>query len=1688
MTVGNYFSGSGGTGTAYNAGDTITSTTTLYVYAETGTTPNCFAETIFTITIYDTPVPDDLDDVYACDSYVLEPLTVGNYFSGTGGTGTAYNAGDTITATTTLYVYAETGTTPNCFAETNFIITIYDTPVPDDLDDVYACDSYVLEPLTVGNYFSGTGGTGTAYNAGDTITSTTTLYVYAETGTTPNCFAETNFTITIYDTPVPDDLDDVYACDSYVLEPLTVGNYFSGTGGTGTAYNAGDTITSTTTLYIYAETDTTPNCFAETNFTVTIYYPPVAYAPSPIEICDDSNDGFGIFDLTQVTDVATGGVSGLSVSFHETQTDADLGVNAISPADSYLNIQQGSQPIYIRVFETSSPDCYSVSIVDLIVRPRPVLNTAIAAYELCDDNNPGDGFEVFDLTSLYDDITLNQSFLLTYYYEDGGVQIPITTPTAFTNTVAHQQTIYVEAENIYGCLWSTSFEIVVNPLPVVITPSDLISCSDGINVGIALFDLTLLNAEVTGGVSGMIVSYYSSQSDADLETNPLSLPYLGSDGEEVFIRVENGSTGCYDTTSVFLVVHEGPIAQTPDLLTYCDPNNDNIGLFDLTQVELFVTGGAVNSVVSYHETFTDADLGVNGIATPESYITLASLNGIQIIYIRVSSTVTACYSIVALELVVNPTPVIAEPTAVIPLEVCDEDTDGIGVFDLTLSIDNILNGLDPSQHTVTFHTDEITAVSGQNPIVNVLGYVNSVSHTDTVWVRVEINDTGCFRIVPLELIVNPLPVVSLPLPSYTLCDSNPLDEREFFSIRDYAESWVGVPSWELSFYASESDADLGINALSDVYQNTSNPQTIWIVVVNPATGCQSKTVMDLRVEPLPELLIPSGGISVCDSGGSGYGVFDLDNLIPTMLNGASGITVTFHETQTDADLGVNALLSPYDNLTAFFQTVYVRALDDLTGCYQVFELQLYANSTPVIPPLSDLTMCDQDGTPQSGTTLFDLTVYETTILSEQISGTYHISYHTDQVDAQQDLDAILTPDSFANTSNPQTIWLRVENTASGCYSVSSFSLEVELPADLPLSMGIISECDDNNDSYLTFDLTGFEFDITGGYSGYTFEYYPSLSDALAGTSQIEHPDSYTNSVVSVQTIGLVVITPSGCRSITTFDIRVLPIPVVNAPSVLELCDESGTGAGESLFDLTTFEQYISGGDPNLTIVYYEAQSDAHAGINEILNPDAYLSGGGIVWVKVMNLHTDSSGNNCYVLLEQQLVVHLLPEVVQSSDIPDYIDCVLSVGAPGEFILSSWNSNIVSDASELLITHHTSQSDAELGVNPLPDFYITTNPFEPVWVRVSDSATGCYDLTSFNLVIEVGAEAHPVAPDTPGLRVCDQDGINDGHTGFDLTFFGGLVLDDQIGANYAVSYYESYEDAMNNTGGITTPSSYVNTNNPQQIWIVVVDTDTVSQCREFTVITLEVDLLPEPLLTDGYLCYDYTTGDLLNTHTFEAAIDDSILYTYQWTHDGAFIAGATDSTYTADQPGVYSVIATDIQTGCENETFANLGVTSSAVITGVSITGAFSDNQVLEVIVSGYGQYEFSLNYGPWQTSPVFYNVSPGEQYIRVRDLNNGGCEDSEAYETAINYPHFFTPNGDGYNDTWNIIGLSNQPTAKIYIFDRYGKFIKQISPAGQGWDGTYSGQPLPSTDYWFTVTYEEDGKIKEFKAHFSLKR
>jgi gliding motility-associated-like protein len=153
-----------------------------------------------------------------------------------------------------------------------------------------------------------------------------------------------------------------------------------------------------------------------------------------------------------------------------------------------------------------------------------------------------------------------------------------------------------------------------------------------------------------------------------------------------------------------------------------------------------------------------------------------------------------------------------------------------------------------------------------------------------------------------------------------------------------------------------------------------------------------------------------------------------------------------------------------------------------------------------------------------------------------------------------------------------------------------------------------------------------------------------------------------------------------------------------------------------------------------------------------------------------------------------------------------------------------------------------------------------------------------------------------------------------------------------------------------------------------------------------------------------------------------------------------------------------------------------------------VSEAFSANNTIVVNATSEGNYQYQLDNDIPQSQNVFENVSPGKHTVTVFDVNS--CSPPILKEISIlDYPKFFTPNGDGFNETWNITALKGQTQSKIFIFDRFGKLLKQISPDYGGWDGKFNGHELPSTDYWFTVSYnEEDGRDKVFKSHFTLKR
>ena len=163
----------------------------------------------------------------------------------------------------------------------------------------------------------------------------------------------------------------------------------------------------------------------------------------------------------------------------------------------------------------------------------------------------------------------------------------------------------------------------------------------------------------------------------------------------------------------------------------------------------------------------------------------------------------------------------------------------------------------------------------------------------------------------------------------------------------------------------------------------------------------------------------------------------------------------------------------------------------------------------------------------------------------------------------------------------------------------------------------------------------------------------------------------------------------------------------------------------------------------------------------------------------------------------------------------------------------------------------------------------------------------------------------------------------------------------------------------------------------------------------------------------------------------------------------------------------------------------------ATIENISAKPMVSSLQ-LTVFASGIGSYEYTIDNidGPYSDNNIFNNVEPGTHIIYVRDKNGCGIVQKEFTQdlTVEGFPKFFSPNGDTVNDYWQYIQPIESEEVifkSIRIFDRYGKFLKEISQYSQGWDGNIAGRRLPSGDYWFLAI---DNSNRQFKGHFTLKR
>ena len=302
-------------------------------------------------------------------------------------------------------------------------------------------------------------------------------------------------------------------------------------------------------------------------------------------------------------------------------------------------------------------------------------------------------------------------------------------------------------------------------------------------------------------------------------------------------------------------------------------------------------------------------------------------------------------------------------------------------------------------------------------------------------------------------------------------------------------------------------------------------------------------VFTLSISSYAQVANQPNDLEVCDDDNDGFALFDLSILDAEVLGtqSAADFTVTYHETQSDADNDVNAISSPYTNVVSNLQTIYLRVEDINTDNAAMTTVNLIVNFIPMPTQPTPLELCDDDNDEIAA---FDLTISNNQITAGNTTN-WSVSYYESQMDAEMQLNPILTPTSYNNTYNPQTLFVTVTDVNTGCVGSTTVTLYV-LPNPSG-AMGIPSDlekCDFNENETAEFDLTLNEGLINPSGEPFNITYFLSEADAFANTGVLATPDNFTNTT-NPQAIYVRVESLVGCFAVTNFDIVVNPSPEVD---------------------------------------------------------------------------------------------------------------------------------------------------------------------------------------------------------------------------------------------------------------------------------------------------------------------------------------------------------------------------------------------------------------------------------------------------------------------------------------------------------------------------------------------------------------
>ena len=859
--------------------------------------------------------------------------------------------------------------------------------------------------------------------------------------------------------------------------------------------------------------------------------------------------------------------------------------------------------------------------------------------------------------------------------------------------------------------------------------------------------------------------------------------------------------------------------------------------------------------------------------------------------------------------------------------------------------------------------------------------------------------------------------------------------------------------------------------------------TYTVSVLATSTAGTSTKNRNIVISTIPTAAAPQNML-ICDDNNDGSSNFDLTTQNPAILNGQDPNSYSINYFANATDYTNNAAIaapSNYINTTPYQQQTIIAEVSNKvnTTCKSTisFSIDVFDSPLPSLPVnILNVTVCDNTsvGTDYDGRVIFDLTQSASKVLNGQSATQFSLSYFRDAALTQP----ITIPTTYQNTNPTETIYVKMDNKDNAsCSATTSFNIQVFA---LPVITSVVNlkQCDDDIDGFSVFNLEEGISKITNNSSSETLSFYKTQTDAQNNTNPIPNATTYTNQIVSVDKVYVRVSNSNGCYRIAQLNLIVSTTQIpLNFTKAFTQCDDaiSGTNTdGITSFDFSSVTNQIQNIFPigqQLDITYYRNLVDALAEKDAISDISNYRNIGypntQNIYIRVdSRLNNDCLGLGSHITLEVESIP-VVKSIVESH-------CDDNQDGVYEFDTSELQNKLLNGLINVTVAYFDQNNNTL--PSPLPNPFVTNSQTLKA-VVTNNTTTACSFDSTIQFIVYDLPEAFPVPISL--TNVCDDEAdpsLQDGKYAFDTSNFQNTILNGQTGMTL------HYFDGNNNPLSSPLPNPFVTSN--QNVRVEVVNPINTT-CIATAIIPFVVNALPNiNLLGDELVCSNLPTF----TKVINAGLQDGSPignYTYVWSFNGNTITDATSYSLTINNEGIYTVEVTN-NNGCSRVRTIKVLASDIAKITDVTIVD-LADSNSITISVTGAGDYVYGLadENGSYQVENIFTNVRSGIHTVFVKDLNGCGIVPKEV--AVLGIPDYFTPNQDGYNDFWNIKGMNVSFNAKtiIYIFDRYGKLINQISPLNHGWDGTFNGKQLPSDDYWYSLELE-DGRV--MKGHFALKR